>query len=72
MNHSLPLSEPEAFFPEVSHQGKTIKVGDTVLVHHAGQRQTVIVSGILKKQNHYWVAYNENKHFCPWPLVSLK
>ena len=72
MSHPLPLAQLEQYFSEVSHQGKTIKVGDTVVVHHAGQRQPVTVSGILLKSNHYWIGYHNNQFFCPWPLVNLK
>lgn len=72
MSLNLPLSEAEQSLSEATHQGKTIKVGDTVVVHHAGERQVVTVSGILKKSNHFWVGYHDNQHFCPWPLVNLK
>lgn len=71
MSQALPVSGEE-YFDEVSHQGKTIKVGDWVIVPDAGQKIEVEVSGILKKQGHYWVGYQQNQRFCPWPLVRLK
>ena len=72
MTHSLPVINPEESFSEVTHQSKTLKVGDTVLVQQAGVNQQVIISGILKRSGHYWVGYENNKHYCPWPLVQLK
>jgi hypothetical protein len=71
MSELLPLSE-DGFFDEVTHQGKTIKVGDEVVVNHAGRQQVVTVSSISRKQDHYWVGYLDDQHFCPWPLVQLK
>ncbi len=70
MSQPLPMAQKE-YFEEVTHQGKTIKVGDKVLVNHAGQKQMVEVSSIFKKQQHYWVAYNHNQHVCPWPLAQV-
>jgi hypothetical protein len=71
MHQQLPITKSEEALDEVSYQGKTIKVGDTVLVHHAGQQQEVEVSSILKKNGHYWVGYQADSRFCPWPLVQL-
>ena len=71
MNEQIPLANEE-FFDEVSYQGKTIKVGDSVMVQRAGQSLEVEVSSIKKMQNHFWVGYDTNKHFCPWPLVRLR
>lgn len=71
MSDHLPLANEE-YFDEVSYQGKTIKIGDKVIVIQAGQQREVEVSSILKKQNHYWVGYEDNSQFCPWPLVKLE
>jgi hypothetical protein len=65
----IPLSAPEQTLTDVTHQGKTIRVGDKVIVHHSGDRRTVTVDSIVKRDNHYWVGYNNGQHFCPWPLV---
>jgi len=59
----------EEHFDEVSHQGKTIKVGDKVIVRQAGEEKVVEVTSIAKKQGHFWVGYNTNQHFYPWPLI---
>jgi len=72
MTHSLPIIEPEESFTEVTHQGKTLNVGDTAFVQQAGTRKEVQISSILKRSGHYWVGYESNKHYCPWPLVQLK
>ena len=56
-------------FEEVSHQGKTIRLGDTVLVNHKGQSKEVVVSSLTERQGHYWVGYDEDTHSCPWPLA---
>lgn len=66
----LPLSEPDQSFTELHHQGKRIKVGDTVVVHHAGERKTVTVTSLIKRNNHFWVGYADDRHLCPWPLVQ--
>ncbi|MCL4299452.1 MAG: hypothetical protein KJ077_27195 [Anaerolineae bacterium] len=66
----LPLSQEE-YFDKVSHQGKTIKVGDKVVVREAGEEKTVEVTSIIKKQGHFWVGYEANQHSYPWPLVRL-
>lgn len=70
MNQPISL-EGREFFDDVTHQGKRIKVGDEVLVPQAGQTRRVTVSGISKSQGHYWVGYEENRKFCPWPLARL-
>lgn len=70
MNDQIPLVN-EQFFDEISYQGKTIKVGDRVIVQQAGQSIKVEVCSIIKKHNHYWVGYDDNKYKCPWPLVGL-
>jgi hypothetical protein len=67
----IPLSEPEQTFAAITHQGKAVKVGDQVVVHHAGTRITVTVDSIIKRDNHFWVGYDNNQHFCPWPMVSV-
>lgn len=64
----LPLAQEESF-DEVTHQGKTIKVGDKVVVREAGAEKVVEVTSLIKKQGHYWVGYETNQHFYPWPLV---
>ena len=69
MTNAFPLFEDE-FFDKVSRQGKTIAVGDKVVVNHAGQRREAVVTSISRKQGHYWVGYDENQHVCPWPLVQ--
>ena len=71
MSYNLPMAEEE-YFDEVEHQGKVIKKGDTVMVSQAGKDIAVKVSSIIRKQGHYWVGYNNNAHYCPWPLVRLK
>ena len=63
-------TDPE-HFEEVNHQGKTLKVGDEVIVNQAGQVRTVVVSSISRKQGHYWVAYDNDARLCPWSLVRL-
>ncbi len=65
-----PSTEPEQF-DQVNHQGKTIQVGDRVLISRAGQQQEVTVSSIIKKQGHFWVGYDADTHFCPWPIVQM-
>lgn len=70
MDQPIPLNEKE-FFEEVTHQGKTIKVGDQVIIRQAGQIRLVEVSSLSKSQGHYWVGYNNNQQVCPWPLVQL-
>ena len=70
MSISLPMADQENF-DEVNHQGKHIKVGDKVVVQQAGEETVVEVSSISKKQGHYWVGYDDDNHFCPWPLVRL-
>jgi len=72
MTHSLPVIEPEESFAEVTYKGKTLKVGNPVFVQHSGTRKEVEISSILKRSGHYWVGYESNKHYCPWPLVQLK
>ena len=72
MHQPLPMADATEFFDQVTHQGKTVKVGDQVMVSQAGQSIEVEVSTISKKQNHYWVGYDENRQFCPWPLVRVK
>ena len=72
MTHSLPVIEPEESFAEITHQGKTLKVGDSVFVPQAGTKKEVEISSILKRSGHYWVGYENNKQYCPWPLVQLK
>ncbi len=67
---NIPLDDRE-FFENVKYQGKRIKVGDSVIVRQAGQTRQVEVSGIFKSQGHYWVGYEENQQFCPWPLVQV-
>ena len=67
----IPLEAPEQFFETATHQNKTIMVGDQVIVHHNGDRRTVTVSSILKRKNHFWVGYDKNQHYCPWPLVQI-
>ncbi len=71
MSYSLPMAEEE-YFDKVEHQGKVIKTGDTVIVSQAGKEKAVEVSSIIRKQGHYWVGYNNNAPYCPWPLVRLK
>lgn len=66
----LPLAQEE-YFDEVTHQGKTIKVGDKVIVREAGEEKTMEVTSIVRKQGHYWVGYEVNRQFYPWPLVRL-
>ncbi|MFQ5614253.1 MAG: hypothetical protein ACE5H9_19190 [Anaerolineae bacterium] len=68
MSEPLPLAGEE-YLEQVEYQGKTIRVGDAVIVPEAGQQRRVEVSSILKKQGHYWVGYDDNRRFCPWPLV---
>ena len=68
----MPNGSGEEFFETVTYQGKTISVGNRVVVRQAGQKKVVEVSGIRKNRGHYWVGYNDNKDFCPWPLVSLE
>jgi len=70
MSISLPMADQENF-DEVSHQGKRLKVGDRVIVPQAGEERVVEVSSLSKKQGHYWVGYDDDTHFCPWPLVRL-
>ena len=70
MTHSLSIAQEE-YFDEVSHQGKTIKVGDKVIVWQAGEEKIVEVTSIVKKQGHYWVGYEANQQFYPWPLIRL-
>ena len=72
MHQPLPMADAIEFFDQVTHQGKTVKVGDRVMVSQAGQSIEVEVSVITKKQNHYWVGYDDNRQFCPWPLVKVK
>ena len=72
MEHPLPLADNVEYFEEVTYQGKTIKVGDTVIVSQTGQQKAVVVNRITKKQNHYWVGYDGDKGICPWPLVRVK
>ena len=67
----LPMASDEEFFETVTHQGKTIKVGDQVVIQAAGDSRTVEVTSLVKRQGHYWVGY-EGKQFYPWPLVRLK
>ncbi len=67
----LPLTEPEQTFTELHLQGKHLKIGDAVVVHHAGERKTVTVSSLIKRNNHYWVGYADDRHMCPWPLVQV-
>lgn len=71
MSHRLPMADDVEYFETVTHQGKTIKVGETVFVSKAGRQVQVEVSSIVKKQNHYWVGYDENSGLCPWPLVKV-
>ena len=71
MNLNLPMAV-DAYLHEVNHQGKIIRVGDIVIVQQAGETKMVEVSSIVKKQDHYWVGYDDNAQFCPWPLVRLK
>lgn len=66
----LPLSQEE-FFDQVTHQGKTIKIGDKVIVRKAGEEKIVEVTSLVKKQGHYWVGYEANQQFYPWPLVRM-
>ena len=66
----IPLGAQEQSFETVTYQNKTITVGDRVTVHHSGDRRTVAVTGIVKRENHLWVGYDNNRHFCPWPLVQ--
>ena len=66
---SLPIIDDEQF-DEVNHQGKRLKVGDTVMVPQAGQQLVVTISSLVKRQGHYWVGYQDNQHFCPWPLTQ--
>ncbi len=68
MSHALPMAEEE-YFDEVEYQSQTIKVGDTVIVHHTGEEKMVEVTSLSKKQGHYWVGFDHNNHVCPWPLV---
>jgi hypothetical protein len=68
----LPLANDEEFFQEVTHQGKTIKVGDQVIVVVAGETRLVEVTSLVKRQGHYWVGYDADQHYYPWPLVRLK
>ena len=70
MTIKLPMATEE-HFTDVEHQGKQIKVGDIVLVREAGTQKSVAVSSIVKKQDHYWVGYNDNARYCPWPLVQV-
>ena len=70
MSIELPLVE-DGHFDKVEYQGKIINVGDSVIIQQAGQEKVVVVSGIKRQQGHYWVGYDENNHFCPWPLVRL-
>jgi hypothetical protein len=67
----LPMASDEEFFEEVTHQGKTIKVGDQVIIQAAGESHTVEVTRLVKRQGHYWVGYDSDQ-FYPWPLVKLK
>jgi len=68
---SLDQSDGPEYFKEVNHQGKTLRVGDEVIVNQAGQVRTVVVSSITRKQGHFWVGYDEDARVCPWPLVRL-
>ena len=71
MNDLLPMAE-EASFNEISHQGKTIRVGDEIIIREAGETRTATVSSIVQRQGHYWVGYDDNAKFYPWPLVQKK
>lgn len=66
----IPLEAPELTFETATHQNKTITVGDQVTVHHSGDRRIVMVSSIVKRENHFWVGYDKNRHYCPWTLVQ--
>ena len=66
---TTPLPMADENFEEVEHQGKHIKVGDQVIIQQAGQERVVEVSAITLRQGHYWVGYEANSKFCPWPLV---
>jgi hypothetical protein len=66
-----PSGETESF-ERVTHQGKTITVGDEVQVNQAGQQRVVIVSSITRQAGHYWVGYDEDAQVCPWPLVKSR
>jgi hypothetical protein len=70
MTDSLSLAQEE-YFDKVTYQGKTIKVGDRVIVRQAGEEKVVEVTSIIKKQGHFWVGYEANQQFFPWPLVRL-
>ena len=70
MSVQLPIMGEEQF-DEVTHQSKTIKVGDRVIVREAGEEKVVEVTSLVKKQGHYWVGYEANRQFYPWPLVRL-
>ncbi len=67
----LPMASDEEFFQEVSHQGKTIRVGDRAIIQAGGETRTVEVTSLVKRQGHYWIGYGEGQ-FYPWPLVRLK
>jgi hypothetical protein len=69
MSVQLPTMEEE-HFDEVTHQGKTLKVGDKIIVREVGEERIVEVTSIVKKQGHFWVGYEANQHFYPWPLVQ--
>jgi hypothetical protein len=61
----------EDSFDDVTEQGKPIKAGDKIIIREAGQEKIVEVTGLIKKQGHYWVGYEANQHFYPWPLARL-
>ncbi|MEM7348126.1 MAG: hypothetical protein AAF485_28170 [Chloroflexota bacterium] len=67
----LPVLNEE-YFETVTYGGKTISVGDEVIVPHLGKMQLVEVTSLVKKQDHYWVGYDANQKLVPWPLVKLK
>jgi hypothetical protein len=67
----IPLGATEQFFETATHQNKTITVGDKVTVHHSGERRTVTVSSIVKRDNHFWVGFDRDRYYCPWPLVQM-
>ena len=66
----ISLGATEQFLETATHQNQTITVGDKVMVHHSGERRTVKVSSIVKRESHFWVGYGRNRYYCPWPLVQ--
>ncbi|MDX1524099.1 MAG: hypothetical protein R3264_20890 [Anaerolineae bacterium] len=66
----LPIIDDESF-DEVNYQGKAIQVGQAVVIQEAGRQKTVTVTSLVKRQGHYWVGYDQDQRFCPWPLVRL-